>query len=41
MTVPDVYTGERMSSYAALARWMEGEVVHAVDGLEEDNLTCP
>ena len=41
MTVPDVYTGERMSSYTALARWMEGEVVHAVDSLEEDNPTCP
>ena len=41
MTVPDVHSGERLSSYAALARWMEGQVVHAADGLDVENPTCP
>ena len=32
--------GERISLYQALARWLEGETVHAVDSLDTLNPTC-
>ena len=33
--------GERLSLYQALAGWLEGETVHAVDSLDTPNPTCP
>jgi len=39
--VPDIHTGERLSPNSALAKWMEGNTVHAVDNLDEENDTCP
>merc|ERR550539_1679288 len=33
--------GQRLSLYQALASWMEGETVHAVDSLDTPNPTCP
>ena len=33
--------GQRLSLYQALASWMEGQTVHAVDSLDTNNPTCP
>ena len=39
--VTDIHTGLEMNAYSALKHWLDGDVVHAVDTLTEENLTCP
>ena len=40
MTVEDRVTGERLTALTALARWLAGHTVHAVDTIDQENPTC-
>ena len=40
LLVKDTHTGEELNAFTALARWMQGDIVHAVDSLEDGN-DCP
>ena len=39
--VEDLNTGIQYNPYTALQSWMNGAKVHALDSLEEENMTCP
>ena len=40
LMVKDIHTGEEFNAFTALARWMQGDIVHAVDSLDDRN-DCP
>ena len=41
VVVEDIHTGEKLSAYMALKQWSEGEEVHAIDSLDQENMSCP
>ena len=40
LLVRDIHTGEEFNAFTALAKWMQGDIVHAIDSLEDGN-DCP
>ena len=41
VVVEDIHTGDELNAYTALKQWMEGAEVHAIDSLEQENMSCP